>query len=306
MPLPFWKNKREDKIIQCSICEWNPDGRAYWQCSCGHFWNTFDTKGQCPKCKIQWKDTRCPGCGTSTPHKNWYKTKEEIEQIEHLGDLVLRAKKKSIESRLIKYGIKNRRIAYLPYLDHTNLVFQSTYDTACRMMILYAIGYLVHNLNDKDRIKRWLKDENIWEKVSENEKKFFNDNSPSEELIMDLSWRIESALTLAWCLKKVDKLPLLDCDNNDKELDEFQANIPELGESLKSFLSNLEYRSKEEIYEENLLNEMATAYFRDLMFSGKEDETKINRRISFERHIALNWLRKFMEVSDWDETDTST
>jgi hypothetical protein len=74
----------------------------------------------------------------------------------------------------------------------------------------------------------------------------------------------------------------------------------------------LEYRSLDEIYEENLLNELATSYFRDLLFNGKEDATTINRAISFERHKTLNWLRTFYEGDDevtgelWDDVDTST
>lgn len=304
--MPFWKKKRDDKIIQCSICEWNPDGGKHWGCSCGHLWNTFKTKGKCPKCKTQWEDTRCPGCGKSTPHKEWYKTKEEIEQLEKSGNQELRAKKKSLESKLISYGIKNHRVSHLPYLDHSKEDFQSTYDAGCRMMIFYAIGYVVHNLDDRQKIIDWFKTENLWGKVSENEKEFLNAKSPDENLIMDLSWRIESALTLGWCLKRVNKLPKLDNDNNEMELEEFQNNVPELGESLKDFLSNLEFRNIDEIYEENLLNEISTTYFRDLMFSGKEDETKINRFTSFERHRTLNWLRRFMGISDWDETDTST
>ncbi|MCR6642006.1 MAG: hypothetical protein NVV82_24225 [Sporocytophaga sp.] len=89
----FWNKKKDDLIIQCSVCEWRPDGEIHWACSCGHRWNTFKTKGKCPGCKKQWENTRCPGCGKSTPHKDWYKTKEEVEKLESTGDLVLRREK---------------------------------------------------------------------------------------------------------------------------------------------------------------------------------------------------------------------
>lgn len=49
-----------------------------------------------------------------------------------------------------------------------------------------------------------------------------------------------------------------------------------------------------------------TSYFRDLLLSGREDETKINRAISFERHRVLNWLRQFMGMKDWDEITTDS
>ena len=180
------------------------------------------------------------------------------------------------------------------------------------MMILYAISYAVHNLDERDRITKWFKDEKIWNKVSPTEKDFLNNQEPDENTLMDLSWRIESALTLGWCLNKVKSLPRLDNDDNEKVIEEFQKNVPELGDSLMLFLTQLEYRDFNEIYEENLVNELATTYFRDLLFNGKNDETKINRFTSFERHQVLNWLRtSYADDSEitgelWDETDTST
>ncbi len=302
----FWKKKKDNITIQCSICEWNPDGEKHWACSCGHVWNTFKTKGKCPKCKTQWEKTWCPGCGKSTPHKDWYKTPEDIEKIENSGNKELRAKKKSLESRLINYGIYNYRISHLEYLDHTKESFQTPYEAGCRMMILYAIGYSVHNLDERSEIINWFKEENIWDKISLNEKEYLNDSNPNEDLLMDLSWRIESALTLGWCLNKVESLPKLDNDDNEKAIEAFQQNIPDIGDSLMLFLTQLEFRNIDEIYEENLLNEMATTYFRDLMFNGKKDKTKINRYTSYERHQVLNWLRQFMGIEAWDDTDTST
>lgn len=308
----FTKKKNNDLTIQCPICEWQPDGYEHWTCSCGHKWNTFKTKAKCPKCKTQWENTSCPGCGKSTPHNDWYKTKEEIEELDKSVSQELKAKKRSLESRLINYGIKHYRVSHLDYLDHTKERFHSTYEAGCRMMILYAISYSVHNLKERPDIIQWFKEEKIWEKVSPNEKEFLSNPNPDENTLMDLSWRIESALTLGWCLKKVDKLPRLDNDNNEREIEEFQKNVPEIGDSLMLFLTNLEYRDFAQIYEENLLNELATTYFRDLLFNGKKDETKINRYTSFERHYVLNWLRTYYadesEISGelWDETDTST
>ena len=123
----FYK-KKEDLIIQCPSCEWKPDGGKHWGCSCGHVWNTFKTKAKCPKCDMQWKDTRCPACRSSTPHSDWYKTQAEIDLLEASGDQILRARKKKLESRLIDYGIRNYRISHLPYLDHSDEKFQSAYD----------------------------------------------------------------------------------------------------------------------------------------------------------------------------------
>ncbi|MCB9299080.1 MAG: hypothetical protein H6566_00445 [Lewinellaceae bacterium] len=63
--------------ITCPKCAWEPDGGAYWGCTCGHIWNTFETAGRCPACGKQWKDTQCiawrGGCNRMSPHIDWYK-----------------------------------------------------------------------------------------------------------------------------------------------------------------------------------------------------------------------------------------
>lgn len=77
--------------IACPKCEWEPDGRPHWSCTCGHIWNTFDTGGRCPNCKKQWEWTQCVphagGCSARSPHLDWYRgldewLEEELSKIE--------------------------------------------------------------------------------------------------------------------------------------------------------------------------------------------------------------------------------
>ena len=58
--------------IRCPRCAWRPRKDDAWQCSCFHVWNTFDTRGMCPACGIQWKDTQCLSCKQWSPHEAWY------------------------------------------------------------------------------------------------------------------------------------------------------------------------------------------------------------------------------------------
>jgi len=64
--------------IKCPQCNWQPDGKKHWICSCGHVWNTFSTAGNCPSCKKVWEHTQCPGpgypggCGVFSKHEDWY------------------------------------------------------------------------------------------------------------------------------------------------------------------------------------------------------------------------------------------
>ena len=61
-----------EEKIRCPKCKWEPHAADLWQCSCGTFWNTFTTYGQCPSCKKVWKDTQCPACWKWSPHADWY------------------------------------------------------------------------------------------------------------------------------------------------------------------------------------------------------------------------------------------
>ena len=68
--------------ICCPKCNWEPDGKPYWQCSCGTRWNTFATGGRCPSCKKIWEQTQCimdaGGCLAWSPHLDWYNGLDNI------------------------------------------------------------------------------------------------------------------------------------------------------------------------------------------------------------------------------------
>jgi len=80
--------------ILCPKCDWKPDGQAWWICTCGHQWNTFETGARCPSCKTQWDVTQCPtdggGCGVKSPHLDWYRGLDDwlIEELEQLTVLL--------------------------------------------------------------------------------------------------------------------------------------------------------------------------------------------------------------------------
>ncbi|RYU96715.1 hypothetical protein [Emticicia agri] len=68
--------------IRCPKCSWEPDGGKYWQCHCGHIWNTFETIGRCPSCHYQHEYTQCVphagGCDKKSPHLDWYEGLDKI------------------------------------------------------------------------------------------------------------------------------------------------------------------------------------------------------------------------------------
>jgi hypothetical protein len=58
--------------IRCPKCGWRPGRADRWQCSCGHLWNTFETRGVCPACAKIWTETCCLACLRWSPHEEWY------------------------------------------------------------------------------------------------------------------------------------------------------------------------------------------------------------------------------------------
>ena len=64
--------------IVCPKCEWEHHGGPYWQCRCGHIWDTFETHGECPACHYVWKHTACPSCHRWSRHIDWYRGLDDL------------------------------------------------------------------------------------------------------------------------------------------------------------------------------------------------------------------------------------
>ncbi len=69
--------------IRCPKCNWQPRASSRWYCAdclepefylegCGTAWNTFDTRGKCPKCDHIWRWTSCLSCAQWSLHEDWY------------------------------------------------------------------------------------------------------------------------------------------------------------------------------------------------------------------------------------------
>ena len=58
--------------VRCPLCAWVPRTESHWACSCGESWNTFLTRGHCPRCSKQWQQTACLSCKGRSAHATWY------------------------------------------------------------------------------------------------------------------------------------------------------------------------------------------------------------------------------------------
>lgn len=215
-------------------------------------------------------------------------------------------RKEKLENRLEEHGITEYKITHLNYLKVNHQAFANPYDVGSRMLILYALSYLTHNQEQRLEVKNWLEKENLWSHISPKEIQFFESTLQDGETLWSYSWEIESAYILAWSLKIIDEIPIKVEELDEFQIEEFQELVPFVGVKVHNFLSELELRDKEEILDENLLHELVTAFSRDLHIYGNEKTIVIDGEVSSRRHKALNWLRRFMDEDEWDETDTST
>lgn len=68
--------------IYCPECAWRPSGDDLWMCTkneCDTVWNTFWTRGVCPGCSYQWRNTQCLACAAFSPHESWYHYPDEVD-----------------------------------------------------------------------------------------------------------------------------------------------------------------------------------------------------------------------------------
>ncbi|MGB3777939.1 MAG: DUF4272 domain-containing protein [Tunicatimonas sp.] len=214
----------------------------------------------------------------------------------------LQIRRQSLQKKLAHYGLP-AEITYLPYLDYAEVTWQPPEEAAQRMVILQTLSYLAHDLNQREGAADWLMNEGLWEKVSSKEKIFLTKPEPYQEELITFSWHAEAVHTLAWALGLFDEIgpPTDTCD-----MEQLGQVLPVLAEPLGDFVQHQAYRPIEDIFDENLFNELATGHFRDVSLGLHHYEGPINPAVSYERHRVLNWLRKFSGGETWEETHTDT
>lgn len=222
----------------------------------------------------------------------------------------LLTRKETLETRLKKFMI-DIEVTHLPYLDYSHEEFATANEAGKRMIILYAVAYIaqsgIHETQNVTKLMTWLKEINLWEDVSQNEKELFEGSLIDDpDRLSKFSWRIEAAYMLAWALGIVKEKPSPTGELSHEQVDNFMNAVPRLLKDPTVFLNGLILIDKTNIYLENLFNELGTAHLRDLYFSGKENITQLHSTALLERHRVLNWLRRFSGITDWDDTDTST
>lgn len=183
-----------------------------------------------------------------------------------------------------------------PVEDYTEPYKKTAGEVASRIIILYGIIAAGHGY-DREAIRQWLVEQNIWNQASPNEQQFLLSPRIPKEDNSGTRWLQESQYALLWAIQKVDHLglPTETCDSI-KLIDDI---MPEFGGDVESFISTAELRPPMEIRAEEERNRRIYYYSQQ---EGKEDEVPgdLIYGVLFQRYYSLSWLNT---DSGWDDVD---
>jgi len=212
----------------------------------------------------------------------------------------LSERKRDLHERLTMHHVDPGFMPSEEQYGEKSYSFISPQDAAKRMCILLAISLSAFNFDEAERVMEWLKKEGIWNAVSENEKIFFRDPSPSEQQKQELSWRFESAYLLAWALQKVSELPEPSGELKEKEVKDFLTNVPGPGSSITSLLKTVQFREAVIIIDEKLFYQSAMLRLNYQRDNHLENSISIQPLAALERYSALLFILGGNNNS-WDE-----
>src|SRR4028119_124125 len=91
----------------------------------------------------------------------------------------LHLRQERLENRLASYGLDDA-LSDIRLFDETQYTFVHPNQAAERLLILLGVAYAAYNFGESEKVMNWLKNENIWQAVSEKEKSFLRNPDPEE------------------------------------------------------------------------------------------------------------------------------
>ena len=133
--------------------------------------------------------------------------------------------------------LKNLDIEVNPFLpcieEESEAKIREGKEIAKRILVLVYLNVLKDSENTE--IVQFLKDEKLWEAVSNNEKELFIKDILTKKEQINISWRSEAVWLLLWAINKVAylKLPIEQCSVSD-----ILQTIPKFFEPTDKFVNS--------------------------------------------------------------------
>lgn len=184
--------------------------------------------------------------------------------------------------------------------DDSEVKLRDVLGVASRSIVLYGMSAVGFGAKSEMAVS-WLKDQSLWDFASPNEKIFLTVENPSQQQIVEASWRVESLWTLLWSMGRIDSLefPTTTCDVN-----KVQDLMPVPDSDCENFLASSRLRSLHEVLDQVDLIYRIHWAVRDAQLTGQTIPGSINPSVVYERHYALNWLVCYAD--QWDDVTTDT
>ncbi|TCS93356.1 DUF4272 domain-containing protein [Hazenella coriacea] len=213
-------------------------------------------------------------------------------------------RKKRSEEKLRSIGLHpNQNIPALE--DETMIQLRSPQEVASRALLLHALMGVIF-YEKPEEVVRWVQNEGLWESLTPKEKEIFlvpiSNLDDGEKVWRQkslqsnlLTWRIEGLWVLLWSLGKIDllDLPKVKCDGGL-----LRGCVPELGQSVQSFIKDAQFRNIS-----ILLDEVDFTYRIHRSFHEEGDQQSFlqsfDQMIVYERIHALAWLVNWLD--EWDD-----
>lgn len=187
-----------------------------------------------------------------------------------------------------------------PIEEESDANIRTAADIAKRIFILVYLSVYVEG-GDKDEIIEYFKSEELWDSVSNYEKKLLLKKKLTEKEKINISWQSECIYLMLWTINKIDNIGLpIDQCKVGKMLD----LLPNAFDTTKDFIQNARVRPTVEILDKSDLIYRLHWAVRETDSKNKDILGSINSGIIQEWHYAINWITYYAE--NWDDILTDT
>ena len=208
-------------------------------------------------------------------------------------------RKQKTESLLKSVGIPF--IDHLPGVEEEHEVqLRTPKEIAQRLLCLTYLCYATEDEESKEQVLAFLKEENLWEGLTEDEKLLFTKSRLTDQEKVNVSWRSEAIWLLLWTIQKVDAL---DLPIDEVNIADIVDRLPELMSSTKDFVESASIRTIGDILDQSDLIYRLHWATRQAGLDGNT-QVELNPSIVAERHYAINWVTYYAE--SWDDITTDT
>ena len=187
-----------------------------------------------------------------------------------------------------------------PIEEDDDAIILTASEIAKRIFILVYLGIYSED-GDRNEIIDFLKSEELWDSVSEYEKKLLSKKKLTEKDKINISWQSERIYLMLWAINKIDNLDLpIDQCNIGEMLD----LLPNAFGSTKDFIQTATVRPTEEILDKSDLIYRLHWAAREADLKDEDIPGNIDIGIIQEWHYAINWITCYDK--NWDDIQTDT